>query len=217
LDVPISWEVFLMVSSRSSVRLLLLTLLLSGLRFPTPAPAQERQPFVGRVDLSASAEWVSIYEGDATVGEVSNWGLTGSLGYRSQAPLGGELFFSFSPKNDHPYDRKPRLLISGGWALLSLRRSPDSSGEIYLGLGGAYVNVGGWPDFSGCTPEIGCFHEGGPSFRNGGGFSVVWGGGLFYRLTGGWSVKVEMKRFTTNDVLGQPAPRYGVGFGWQVR
>jgi len=205
-----------MTQTRRSVLRLIPMVLLPWLFASGRAASQEEISGLGRIDVSGSLEWVSIYDGDATVGSVSNWGLTGSLSYRSGTPFSAELFLAYSPEDSDPYDLSPQFLISGGWATLSVRQLPASGFDLFFGLGAAYFRVSDWPDFSACFEDPMCFAEGGPNFRNGGAVSVVWGGGFLFRFPGPMTVRGDLKMFSTNRVLRQNAPRIGLGLGWRI-
>ena len=178
-------------------------------------PAQSTEAAPSHLDASVSVDWVPLYEGDATVGGYSTWGVTGSLGIRSSFPIGGELFLAFTPKDDDPYARSPRILIPGGWLTFSFLEAPARSVDLFVAAGAAYVDIAGWPDSSDCLPPE-CFAEGGPSFQNGGEFSFIWGGGLAYHFPGGLLLRLDLLKPSKNDVYGDPSLRIGGGVGFRM-
>jgi len=178
-----------------------------------PAQSAETAPF--HLDASVSVDWVPLYEGDATVGGYSTWGVTGSLGIRSSFPIGGELFLAFTPKDDDPYARSPRILIPGGWLTFSFLKAPARGVDLFVAAGAAYVDIAGWPDSSDCLPPE-CFAEGGPSFQNGGEFSFIWGSGLAYHFPGGLLLRLDLLKPSKNDVYGDPSLRIGGGVGFRI-
>jgi hypothetical protein len=178
-----------------------------------PAQSPDAAPF--RLDASASVDWVPLYEGDATVGDYSTWGVTGSLGIRSSFPLGGELFLAFTPKDDDPYARSPRILIPGGWLTFSFMEAPTQGVDLFVAAGAAYVDIAGWPDSSDCVPPD-CFAEGGPNFRNGSELSFLWGGGLAYRFPSGLLLRLDLRKLSKSDVFGDPSLRIGGGVGFRL-
>lgn len=180
----------------------------------TVAEAQELKAPGSRIEAVASADWVSFYRGDATVGGYSSWGFTGSLTLRTETLLGGELFFAFSPSHESP--RTPRLLMPGGWATISLTRDPREGLDIFLALGAAYVNLSDWDRDLPCLPP-GCFAEGGAGFNEGSSLSAVIGGGVVYRSSEVFSLRLDLRVPTKNDLLQESTPRIGFGVGYRVR
>lgn len=171
--------------------------------------AQEAEERAFRVDAFGSVDRVYLYSGDATVGAYSGWGLTGSIALRSRSPVGGEVFFAFSPKDSDPYSRSPRLLIPGGWVTVSFIGDPTSGADMFLAVGATYMHTAGWLDYSGCQPPE-CFAEGGPNFRNGGEFRLVWGAGFAYHLPKLLSLRMDLR-------VPSGIPRVGAGVGVRVR
>ena len=171
--------------------------------------AQDEGTHSVRLDAFATADRVSLYGGDATVGGYSGWGLTGGLGLRSRSPFGAEVFFAFSPKDEDPYSPSPRFLIPGGWVTISFVGNPTSGADVFMGLGTAYVNTAGAPDNSGCQPPE-CFAEGGPDFRDGNDLAFDWGGGVSYHLPGLFSLRMVVR-------VPSGTPRVGAGVGVRVK
>lgn len=186
---------------------------LSG--FASPLSAQGTGRLLG-VHVAASVDRVSIYRGDATVGAISKvgWSLTTAL--RSPSHVGGALFLATSPSSQDPTARAPRLWVGGGWGTFSLNRNPHAGFDVFVGTGLAYLSVRGWPDFSGCLPELGCFREGGPSFENGDAVALVVGGGVTGAL-GRVILRGDVRLVPANDVAGQTLVFAGLGLGLVLR
>ncbi len=185
------------------------------LALPCVLSAQDAAPRVA-IDVAASAVRFSIYGGDATVGPVANIGWAGSVSARSTSGLGGELFLSLLPASDDPYDPSPRLTTFGGWLTLGLNRTPHEGFDIFGGAGMAYLAVRGWPDFSDCTLDVGCFAEGGPNFENGGSVVTVAGGGVLYSFRP-LAVRGDVRVIPSNSHARQRTVQLGLGVAVLLR
>lgn len=190
-------------------------IVLTLLATPAHLVAQVETSGVG-LHVAVSALRVSLYRGDATVGPVSNLGWAATLGVRSPRHFGGEMFATFLPVSDDPYDRAPQLVTVGGWATLSVSPHPHRGLDVFGGAGVAYLGVRGWPDFSGCTPEVGCFLEGGPSFENGDSVVPVLGAGMTYSLRP-LAVRVDVRWIPSGDHAGQSTTQTGLGVAFVIR
>jgi len=179
-------------------------------------PAQETSVRSLTIDVFGTIDHVSIYDGDATVGGYGSWGITGSLALRSHLPFGAEIFAPFTPKDSDPYSLTPRILMPGGWVTLSLSKDPREGPDLFLAAGVAYLDIADWPDFSDCEPPT-CFHEGGPSIRNGGSWTFLWGGGFTYKFPGRLSLRVDARIPSKTDAVREKPVRIGFGVGFRVR
>lgn len=198
-------------------RWLFLVSLVNGIAFLSPAVvrAQESEAHAITVDAFGTLDRVAIYQGDATVGAYSSWGFTGSLSLRSALPVGGELFVSHTPEDTDPYSRTPRIRLAGGWLTLGTGKDPRRGLAVFVAVGAAHLEVSGWPDYSRCVlPE--CFREGGPTIENGADWTLVWGGGVAYRLPGRVSVRLDVRVPSKTDALQERTTRIGIGAGLQI-
>jgi hypothetical protein len=200
---------------RRACRVVWKGVVLALLATPLPLQAQEDTSGSG-LYVAVSALRVSLYRGDATVGPVSNLGWAGTVAARSPSNLGGELFVTFLPVGRDPYDRAPQLVTVGGWATLSLSPHPRRGLDVFGGAGLAYLGVRGWPDFSGCTPEVGCFLEGGPSFENGDSVVPVVGAGMTYSHRP-VAVRADLRWIPSSDHAGQSTIQTGLGVALVLR
>lgn len=190
--------------------------LLLGLLPLSPVRGQESTSHPLTIDVFVTVDRVSIYDGDATVGGYGNWGMTGSLAFRSRFPFGAEIFVPSTPKDTDPYSLTPRILLPGGWITLSLSNDPREGLDVFLAAGASYMEISGWPVHMPCYPP-GCWREGGPSFLNGGSWSFVWGGGLTYRTEGRLTFRVDARVPSKTAEIKERTTRIGAGLGFRVR
>lgn len=163
--------------------------------------------------VDVSVVGASLYRGDATVGSVGATGIAGSFTARSRSGVGAEAFALLLPRDEDSYDLNPRLLAAGAWVTGGFSRSPEKGLDVFAAGGFVLLGVQGWPDFSGCTPEVGCFREGGPNFENGWGLAPIVGGGVTFGAAP-FVVRADVQAIPSNDVARQSTilARAGLGF-----
>lgn len=185
---------------------------LTLLSCPTVAQAQASGGFRLGLHVAASRTHLGLHRGDATVGSVSVDGWSVSLGIRTTRHLGGEVFYSSTPKDDDPYDLAPELRMIGAMITASVGATPHDGFDLFGGVGFTHLRVRRWPDFSGCRPEVGCFLEGGPSFTNGGSMAPLAGVGVSFARSR-ILARLDFRVFGANDQARQATTLVGFGIG----
>lgn len=151
-------------------------------------PVEEGRP---SVQAYAQLNYLPVYGGDATVGSLSTWGVTGRLSFQVQQNLRVEGIFTHAPQDRDPSHRVPRIHYYGVAVQLSLL-SPSTEADLFFLGGFSFMNVA--VEEIECRAEDGCFNEGGPGYSDGTeatgiagmGMSVPMGRSVALLLDGRW-------------------------------
>lgn len=163
---------------------------LSGLAAATPIAGQEAASGP-RLRAALGGAVTRVYEGDATVGEITSLGLSAAASVRMRERLGLEVYFTRASLGA----RVEGTLSYYGAVLDALGPPIRGSGTaLYLQGGVGWLRVDDVLDPDTCQPP--CFAEGGPGFQEGTSASPVVGLGVeiglspsaFLRTGGRWHV-----------------------------
>lgn len=181
--------------------------------------AAEAQPSPPRsavtVHLDAMLDRVSLHRGDATIGAIGTGGFSVVGGLRSRRHIGAEFWLAHSGRHPDLASLTPQVDVFALWATVAPFREPIRGLDLSIAVGAAFTSVSGWPDFSSCLIEFGCFLEGGPGFFNGSAASPAVGAIASWTVHR-FRVRADYRMVASSGVSQQTISRFGVGVGWSL-
>ena len=135
-----------------------------------------------RFRVGVEGSYVPVYEGDATVGSLSAFGVTARAGVWVAPKVRADAFLTHAPGDDDLSTALPKLTYYGVLVGSSNLGMPGSGLTLFLEGGYGWMRVDHVADLSGCRPPE-CFAEGGPQLREGTEGSVLLGAGAEAKLS----------------------------------
>jgi hypothetical protein len=167
------------------------------------------------VHLDAMRDQVSLHSGDATVGAIGAGGFSVAGGVRSRRHLGAEVWLAHSGRHPDPTMLTPEVDVYAIWATVAPFSEPVRGLDLSIAVGAAVTSVSGWPDFSSCLIQFGCFSEGLPGFFNGSSTSPSVGAIASWTVRR-FRVRADYRWVASSGVSPRAISRLGVGVGWSL-